>query len=167
MLGPSLYHILGVERDATQADIKVAWRTIAKANHPDLAGARGLSPTEKAEREEVYRKASAANAVLSSPEKRREYNRELDAIRDAFIRHKTAEAARPRPRRRKRAKPFTGVNLEDIARQVQKRAKTQRLLANREAAQDRKARMNKAVREMTLRILAEAMLDDIPSADDF
>jgi curved DNA-binding protein CbpA len=38
---PTLYDMLGVERTATQAEIKLAYRTFAKATHPDVGGVGG------------------------------------------------------------------------------------------------------------------------------
>ncbi len=35
---PTLYEVLGVCPDATDDQIKTAWRTAAKATHPDAGG---------------------------------------------------------------------------------------------------------------------------------
>lgn len=57
------YAILGVEQDATEAEIKKAYRRLARKYHPDV------NPSEEAA--ERFREASLAQEVLTDPEKRR------------------------------------------------------------------------------------------------
>lgn len=67
------YKVLGVPRDATPEAIKSAYRKLARKHHPDL------NPG-KPEAEEKFKAASAANDLLSDPEKRGRYDRgEIDA----------------------------------------------------------------------------------------
>lgn len=67
------YDILGVSKDATQAEIKKAYRKLARALHPDL------SPGDKG-KEAEFQKVGAANDILSDPEKRRRFDAgEIDA----------------------------------------------------------------------------------------
>ncbi|HJA67353.1 molecular chaperone DnaJ [Lachnoclostridium sp. An169] len=61
------YEVLGVGRDADEAAIKKAYRTLAKKYHPDM------NPGD-AEAEKKFKEASEAYAVLSDPEKRRQYD---------------------------------------------------------------------------------------------
>lgn len=61
------YKILGVEKSATQDDIKKAFRKLAKQYHPDK------NPGDKAS-EEKFKEVSEANEVLSDPEKRKKYD---------------------------------------------------------------------------------------------
>jgi curved DNA-binding protein len=61
------YKILGVNKTATQEEIKKAYRKLAQKYHPDKA--KG----DKKEAEEQFKKISEAYAVLSNPEKRKEY----------------------------------------------------------------------------------------------
>ncbi len=62
------YKILGVDRKATPEEIKKAYRKLALKHHPDKA--KG----DKRQAEEMFKKISEAYAVLSNPEKRREYD---------------------------------------------------------------------------------------------
>jgi len=62
-----LYQILGVARDASQAEIKRAYRQLARQYHPDANHGSG-------EAEEKFKKINAAYSVLSDPEKRARYD---------------------------------------------------------------------------------------------
>ena len=67
------YTTLGVKKDATQDDIQKAYRRLAKKLHPDL------NPGNKVA-EEKFKEISAANDLLSDPEKRARFDRgEIDA----------------------------------------------------------------------------------------
>lgn len=67
------YKILGVARDASQDDIRKAYRKLAKELHPDL------HPGD-AKAEARFKEVSAANALLSDPDKRARFDRgEIDA----------------------------------------------------------------------------------------
>jgi molecular chaperone DnaJ len=71
------YEILGIERSATQDDVKRAYRKLALEHHPDR------NPNDKAA-EERFKEATEAYEVLKSPEKRRRYDRYGHAgMRDA------------------------------------------------------------------------------------
>lgn len=61
------YEILGVPRDASQEDIKKAYRKLAMRYHPDK------NKGDKAA-EEKFKEASEAYAVLSDPEERKKYD---------------------------------------------------------------------------------------------
>ena len=67
------YKVLGVDKTATEAQIRGAYRKLAKKHHPDL------NPGDKAA-EERFKAVSAANELLSDPERRAKYDRgEIDA----------------------------------------------------------------------------------------
>ncbi len=67
------YQVLGVARDATEKQIRTAYRGLAKRYHPDL------NPGDKAA-EERFKAISGANEILSDPERRARYDRgEIDA----------------------------------------------------------------------------------------
>ena len=61
------YEILGVPRSASQADIKKAFRKLARAHHPDR------NPGDAAA-EKRFKDVNEANAVLSDPDKRKQYD---------------------------------------------------------------------------------------------
>ncbi len=62
------YEVLSVGRDAGDAEIKKAYRTLAMKHHPDR------NPGD-AKAEELFKEASEAYQVLSEPEKRSAYDR--------------------------------------------------------------------------------------------
>ena len=61
------YEVLGVDKGADDATIKKAYRQLAKKYHPDM------NPGNK-EAEKKFKEASEAYAVLSDPDKRRQYD---------------------------------------------------------------------------------------------
>ncbi len=61
------YEVLGVDKNADEAAIKKAYRVLAKKYHPDM------NPGDK-EAEKKFKEASEAYAILSDPEKRRQYD---------------------------------------------------------------------------------------------
>lgn len=70
--GPSLYDTLGVEVDATFENIRAAFRRLTLKNHPDR-----FSGEERARAEESFQAITEAFNVLSRPETRERYDREL------------------------------------------------------------------------------------------
>ena len=67
MASTDYYATLGVERGASDADIKKAFRRLARDLHPDVN-------TEDPQAEEKFKEAAQAYEVLSDPEQRRTYD---------------------------------------------------------------------------------------------
>ncbi len=61
------YKILGVNKNATEEEIKKAYRKLARKLHPDL------NPNDK-EANKKFQQLNEANEVLSDPEKRKKYD---------------------------------------------------------------------------------------------
>ncbi|HTT30372.1 MAG TPA: DnaJ C-terminal domain-containing protein [Solirubrobacteraceae bacterium] len=61
------YEVLGVPRDASQEDIRRAYRKLARTYHPDV--------NQDSDAEERFKELGEANEVLSDPEKRERYDR--------------------------------------------------------------------------------------------
>ena len=61
------YEVLGIGKNASDAEIKNAYRKLAKKYHPDL------NPGDKAA-EEKFKEVNEANDVLSDPQKRQRYD---------------------------------------------------------------------------------------------
>lgn len=62
------YQILGLNKDASEAEIKKAYRKLARKYHPDV------NPGDKSA-EEKFKEINEAYEVLSDPEKRQKYDR--------------------------------------------------------------------------------------------
>ena len=62
------YKILGVKKDATEAEIKKAYRKLALKWHPDK------NPNNREEAEEKFKKINEAYSVLSDKNKRNQYD---------------------------------------------------------------------------------------------
>ncbi|KIO75619.1 molecular chaperone DnaJ, partial [Pedobacter lusitanus] len=61
------YKVLGVDKTATQEEIKKAYRKLARKYHPDL------NPKDK-EANKLFQQINEANEALSDPEKRKKYD---------------------------------------------------------------------------------------------
>ena len=85
------YKILGIDRKATQSDIKKAYRALAVKHHPD----KNIGNKEAEER---FKTINEANEVLSDPEKRKKY----DEIGENWEQHE-------RYKNRKGGNPFEGA----------------------------------------------------------
>ena len=91
------YKALGVDRSAPTEDIKKAYRRLALKYHPDR------NPSDKKNAEEKFKKISEAYAVLSDPEKRKQYD---SFGSDAFRQKYTQEDI------------FRGFDLNEILRDL-------------------------------------------------
>src|SRR5256885_14652096 len=60
------YKTLGVSKDATAADIKKAYRKLARQFHPDVS--------RSADASKRFKEVNEANEVLSDPSKRKRYD---------------------------------------------------------------------------------------------
>ncbi|MFO7957244.1 MAG: molecular chaperone DnaJ [Candidatus Brocadiia bacterium] len=82
MREPDYYNVLGVSPDASQEEIRKAYRKLAKEHHPDRHGG-------SKDAEEKFKKISDAYSVLGDPEKRKQY----DQLRRAGMRGGRFEGA--------------------------------------------------------------------------
>lgn len=73
MTAKDLYKILEIDKGATQEDIKKAYRKLSLKYHPDH------NPGDK-EAEEKFKEINMANAILSNPEKRAQYDNPMSGF---------------------------------------------------------------------------------------
>jgi DnaJ-class molecular chaperone len=66
-LAKDYYTVLGVNRDASEKEIRSAYRRLARKHHPDV------NPGDKTS-EAIFKEVNAAHDVLADPEKRRKYD---------------------------------------------------------------------------------------------
>lgn len=74
------YEVLGVNRDASEEEIKKTYRKLALNYHPDRYA--GKSEKEKKEAEEKFKEINEAHGVLSDKEKRQKYDQYGHAAED-------------------------------------------------------------------------------------
>ncbi|WP_411680949.1 J domain-containing protein [Clostridium thailandense] len=96
------YEILGVDRNASQDEIKKAFRKLAKQHHPDVN--HGTS-----ESEEKFKKINEAYNVLNKENLRKEYDLKIDGGEKNNINPRTRE-------KRKEAEKnnYQNINIDDI-----------------------------------------------------
>ncbi len=80
------YEVLGVNKDASEEDIKKAYRKLARKYHPDL------NPNNK-EAHKRFQEINEANEVLSDPEKRKKYDQYGENWKHAEEYEKARQAA--------------------------------------------------------------------------
>jgi DnaJ-class molecular chaperone len=89
---PNYYEILGVPRNATDKDIRQAYRKLARQHHPDV------NPGDKTS-EEKFKQINEAHSVLLDPEKRRKYDKYGDRWQHADQIEEAEARARAQSRR--------------------------------------------------------------------
>jgi len=87
----SHYQVLGVERDASVADIRAAYRTLAKKFHADRFRAYMLNDGQQKKLEAVFNRLGKANSILTNEPRRAEYDNEIGASGVARERKVTAD----------------------------------------------------------------------------
>ncbi len=95
------YKILGLDKKASQSDIKKAYRKLARKYHPDV------NPNDK-EAERKFKEINEANEVLSNPEHRKKY----DAYGKDWMHADEIEKAKQQQRSRQRT--YSTHSYEDF-----------------------------------------------------
>ena len=91
------YKILGISKNATESDIKKAYRKLARKHHPDL------NPNNK-EAENKFKEINEANEVLSNSENRKKY----DDYGEHWKNAEAYESAKQQQEYQKRAQTASG-----------------------------------------------------------
>jgi curved DNA-binding protein len=95
------YKILGVNKNATQDEIRAAYRKLARKHHPDL------NPNDK-EANKKFQQVNEANEVLSDAEKRKKYDQYGKDWQHAEAFEKAQQAAGSKGRGRRGSGPAGG-----------------------------------------------------------
>jgi len=107
MAGKDYYQVLGIPRNATDKDIKRAYRQLARKYHPDV------NPGDKTA-EARFKEINEAHEVLSDPEKRKKYDKYGDQWQYADQFEKAgASASRGGTQWSRQRGPFTSYDYED------------------------------------------------------
>ncbi|RNL87062.1 J domain-containing protein [Sinomicrobium pectinilyticum] len=109
------YKELGIDRNASQDDIKKAYRKLARKYHPDL------NPNDK-EAQQKFQRINEANEVLGDPEKRKKYDQygkdweHAEAFEEARRRQQqSGRAGSSGPGGGSRQYTYTGGDAEDFS----------------------------------------------------
>jgi curved DNA-binding protein len=97
------YQVLGVDKKASEKDIKAAYRKLARKYHPDL------NPNDT-EAHKKFQQLNEANEVLSDPEKRKKY----DQYGEHWQHGAEYEQARQQQQRQQQAGGFGGGQYSDF-----------------------------------------------------
>ena len=109
------YSVLGVQRTADADEIKAAWRSKAKSVHPDHNQSDPAASSRFAEVGRAYE-------VLKDPERRKRYDRAVDAHQTIM---QQRQSAREAAERAKAAKANAEKVMEELARANAQRAQAQ------------------------------------------
>lgn len=114
----NLYDILGVSKDATQDEIKKAYRKLSLKYHPDKH--TGDTPEEQKKNEELFKEVTEAYDVLSNPEKREQYDNPYSGINSGFGDFFYNPFARRKQQVERGNDCFVkvSVNLEDLFKEI-------------------------------------------------
>mgnify|MGYP001264384205 CR=1 FL=1 len=93
------YKILGVDKNATEAEIKKAYRKMARKYHPDL------NPNDK-EAEQKFKQLNEANEVLSNPEFRKKYDKYGEHWKDGEAYEKAKQQQQQSQRQHQRSSGY-------------------------------------------------------------
>ncbi len=132
------YDVLGIDRNATESQIKAAYRKLAMQYHPDR--------NHEAGSEDKFKEINEAYEILSNPEKRDAYDRfghggdsifgqgfdgfgfdGVGSIFDAFFGGRTTTSTRPAPERGADLRSNVTISLEEAAFGVEKEIKISRI----------------------------------------
>ncbi len=100
------YKILEIDKKATSAEVKKAYRNLAKKNHPD----KNLGDKKAEER---FKLVNEANEVLGNPEKRKQY----DELGENWQQNQQAQNQQRNPNQQSRQsnQGFGGSNQDDFS----------------------------------------------------
>ena len=101
------YKILDIDKNATEAAIKKAYRKLARKYHPDL------NPNDK-EAEAKFKEINEANEVLSNAENRKKYDQHGENWKDAEA-YEKAKQQRSNQQSRQQYQQYSGGGQEDFS----------------------------------------------------
>ena len=99
------YEVLGIDKSASEKELKSAYRKLAKKYHPDA------NPGDK-QSEEKFKELSEAYDILKDPEKRKLYDKFGHAAFDESMNYRQPENENYREYH------FTGGDFEDIFKDI-------------------------------------------------
>ena len=114
----NLYDVLGVSKDATQDEIKKAYRKLSLKYHPDKHAED--TPEEQRKNEELFKDVTYAYDILSNPEKRAQYDNPYSGNKEEYEDFFYNPFIRRKPRVKKGDDCFVkiSVSIEDLFKET-------------------------------------------------
>lgn len=103
-LPPDPYKVLGVPRNATQSDLRVAWRRLLKTLNPD----KELDPMRRDQARERFQQVVEAYQLLTDPQRLSQYNwllRLEELRREPDPKEEPEEESKEKPEENPKEKP--------------------------------------------------------------
>jgi len=167
----TFYDILGVPLDASQDEIRAAYRVLARIHHPDSLPADTDVPIIS-QAEEISKALNAAYHTLSDPARRRAYTQvmytRLDPARQYTFRpQKTADRRAPSPRERADANRSHAATAGSILSEIKQTRTELKNILSQQHVHRRNFWMSAGFTSLLVYILIALGLQFFPSPDDF
>ena len=113
-----LYEILGLQKGASDADIKKAFRNLSLKYHPDRH--TGDTPEEQKKNEELFKDVAHAYDVLGNPEKRAQYDNPYFSSNEGYEDFFYNPFVRRKPRVERGSDCFAkiSISIEDLFKET-------------------------------------------------
>lgn len=154
---PKLYEVLGrLSEDASQEDIRKAYKTLAKHYHPDK------NPNDRYGSEEMMRKLNEAYEILSNPEKRAVYDAQLKKHNDYIVWQEQEKKRREEEERQRKIREDLKNRQQAAKEKTQREARQKEPVNNGSSGSGLGTLVGVGLGLLALGLFVDAMTDDPP-----